>query len=283
MPIERLRYVGLSHVEADECGCLESAARRWRRGRAAVQPDRRRWCRSTTWPSGRPARWPTASSLALGRHTLQWFDTPHVPHGWDCGLLMDADHRHLLLRRPVHPAGPRRAGPDRGRHPRPERGLPPADGLLRACAAHGAQRCASGTAGSAHPGLHARQRLARRWRRAAAPLGRIAVRRPLTGARQQGVGVMRPCLAATRTHLTTSQISRRKAAIDPSGVVGCPRQAFCSYESPVRSSATPVAVAPPSVNERDSMATRRSLFQTTAAASPSAGGLRFCQVEGSPT
>src|SRR5215510_3320102 len=27
--------------------------------------------------------------LALGRHVLQWFDTPHVPHGWDCGLMMD--------------------------------------------------------------------------------------------------------------------------------------------------------------------------------------------------
>ena len=23
--------------------------------------------------------------LALGRHTMRWFDTPHVPHGWDCG------------------------------------------------------------------------------------------------------------------------------------------------------------------------------------------------------
>ena len=21
---------------------------------------------------------------------LQWFDTPHVPHGWDCGLLMES-------------------------------------------------------------------------------------------------------------------------------------------------------------------------------------------------
>ena len=27
--------------------------------------------------------------LVLGRHTVQWLDTPHVPHGWDCGLLMD--------------------------------------------------------------------------------------------------------------------------------------------------------------------------------------------------
>jgi hypothetical protein len=27
--------------------------------------------------------------LALGRYTLQWFDTPQVPHGWDCGLMME--------------------------------------------------------------------------------------------------------------------------------------------------------------------------------------------------
>ena len=27
--------------------------------------------------------------LALGKHTITWFDTPHVPHGWDCGLPMD--------------------------------------------------------------------------------------------------------------------------------------------------------------------------------------------------
>ena len=23
---------------------------------------------------------------------MQWLDTPHVPHGWDCGLLMDVSH-----------------------------------------------------------------------------------------------------------------------------------------------------------------------------------------------
>ena len=32
----------------------------------------------------------------LGRHTLQWFDTPHVPHGWDCGLLMETSTGTLL-------------------------------------------------------------------------------------------------------------------------------------------------------------------------------------------
>ena len=27
--------------------------------------------------------------LALGKHTLKWFDTPHMPHSWECGLAMD--------------------------------------------------------------------------------------------------------------------------------------------------------------------------------------------------
>jgi glyoxylase-like metal-dependent hydrolase (beta-lactamase superfamily II) len=27
--------------------------------------------------------------LQLGRHTMRWFDTPHMPHSWECGLMMD--------------------------------------------------------------------------------------------------------------------------------------------------------------------------------------------------
>ncbi len=42
---------------------------------------------------------------------------------------------HPALRRPLHPGRFGRRGAHRGRHPRPERGLPPDDGLLRACAA----------------------------------------------------------------------------------------------------------------------------------------------------
>ena len=62
MPVERLRYVGLSHFEADECGALNelARARRPRPCRCAARSPR--WCRSTTSPTGRRARWPTASS-----------------------------------------------------------------------------------------------------------------------------------------------------------------------------------------------------------------------------
>ena len=34
--------------------------------------------------------------LSLGRHAVQWFDTPHVPHGWDCGVLFDGSTGTLL-------------------------------------------------------------------------------------------------------------------------------------------------------------------------------------------
>src|SRR5262245_50462641 len=34
--------------------------------------------------------------LALGRRTVQWFDAPHVPHGWECGFLAETTTRTLM-------------------------------------------------------------------------------------------------------------------------------------------------------------------------------------------
>ena len=89
MPIQRLRYVGLSHVEADECGSLNRLL--------ALAPAAVPLCSqvaamvSINDLAERPARaLGDGEQLVLGRHTLQWFDTPHVPHGWECGLLMDS-------------------------------------------------------------------------------------------------------------------------------------------------------------------------------------------------
>jgi flavorubredoxin len=89
MPIQRLRYVGLSHVEADECGSLNRLL--------ALAPAAVPLCSqvaamvSINDLAERPAcALGDGLQLVLGRHTLQWFDTPHVPHGWECGLLMDS-------------------------------------------------------------------------------------------------------------------------------------------------------------------------------------------------
>src|SRR5439155_19900332 len=35
-------------------------------------------------------------SVALGRHTVRWFATPHLPHAWECGHLMEETTRTLF-------------------------------------------------------------------------------------------------------------------------------------------------------------------------------------------
>ena len=92
MPVERLRHVAFSHTEADECGSLNE----W----LAVAPRAAPLCSSIAAMvsigdiADRPPRaLADGDKLVLGRHTVQWFDTPHVPHGWDCGLLMETTTR----------------------------------------------------------------------------------------------------------------------------------------------------------------------------------------------
>ena len=92
MPVERLRYVGLSHFEADECGALNEFL--------AVAPQAVPLCGqvaalvSVNDYADRAARaMADGEELDLGRHRMRWFDTPHMPHGWECGLMMDMSTR----------------------------------------------------------------------------------------------------------------------------------------------------------------------------------------------
>jgi flavorubredoxin len=95
IPVERLRYIGLSHVEADECGSLNE----W----LAAAPQASPLCGmvaamvSIDDLADRPAR-PMAAGerLTLGDHVVRWFDTPHLPHAWECGFLMEETTRTLL-------------------------------------------------------------------------------------------------------------------------------------------------------------------------------------------
>jgi len=34
--------------------------------------------------------------LSLGRHTVRWLYTPHMPHGWECGFLYEVTTRTLF-------------------------------------------------------------------------------------------------------------------------------------------------------------------------------------------
>jgi len=86
LPVESLRYIAFSHVEADECGALNNFL--------TVAPRAVPVCSqiaalvSVNDMADRPAH-PLADgeSLTLGRHVVEWYDTPHLPHSWECGLL----------------------------------------------------------------------------------------------------------------------------------------------------------------------------------------------------
>jgi flavorubredoxin len=95
LPIEKIRYIAFSHVEADECGALNDFL--------AAAPHAVPVCGqvaamvSVNDLADRPARaLADGEVLGTGSHALRWLDAPHVPHGWECGVMMETQTRTLL-------------------------------------------------------------------------------------------------------------------------------------------------------------------------------------------
>lgn len=94
LPVSGLRHLAFSHFESDECGAVNlflrvapQAAPTCSRVNARVNGD--------AWD--RPARGlADGEVLALGHHRVRWLDTPHLPHGWECGYLMEERTGTLL-------------------------------------------------------------------------------------------------------------------------------------------------------------------------------------------
>jgi flavorubredoxin len=90
-----VRWVGYSHLEADECGALNQ----W----LAIAPRAEPVCSSMGAQvflmdsADRPARGLAhGERLQLGARTVRWLDAPHVPHGHDCGYLFEETGRTLF-------------------------------------------------------------------------------------------------------------------------------------------------------------------------------------------
>lgn len=95
LDVARLRYVAYSHFEADECGALNE----WLAAAPQAVPVCGRIAAMTSANdvADRPAlALADGQELPLGRHVMRWFDTPHMPHGWDCGLMMESATRTFL-------------------------------------------------------------------------------------------------------------------------------------------------------------------------------------------
>ena len=95
LPVEQLRYIGFSHVEGDECGSLNE----W----LAVSPDATPLCSVVAGMTSvedmadrSPRTLANDEVLSLGSHSVRWHDTPHLPHGWECGLMTEETTQTLF-------------------------------------------------------------------------------------------------------------------------------------------------------------------------------------------
>jgi len=95
IPAQKLRWIGGSHFEGDEFGALNELL--------TAAPE------ATSFGSEigaltslndfgvRPARGlQDGEEFSIGSRRMKWFYTPHVPHGWDCGILFDLSTGTLL-------------------------------------------------------------------------------------------------------------------------------------------------------------------------------------------
>jgi flavorubredoxin len=92
---ERLRWIGFSHFESDECGALNE----W----LGIAPQAQAVCSfvgamvNVNDFADRPARaLGDGEIVEIGSHRLRFLATPHVPHCWDAGLFFEESDRTLL-------------------------------------------------------------------------------------------------------------------------------------------------------------------------------------------
>lgn len=88
LPVERLRWLAFSHLEADECGAMNQ----W----LAAAPEARIAHGATACmvsledlADRAPHTLADGDALDLGGKRVRFLETPHVPHGWDAGLLYE--------------------------------------------------------------------------------------------------------------------------------------------------------------------------------------------------
>ncbi len=96
IPPERLRWITYGHYEADECGAVNE----W----LAVAPHAEAahgttGCLVSLNDAADRAPRVLADGEAIGLgggRRLRWLDTPHIPHGWDAGVLYEEASGTLL-------------------------------------------------------------------------------------------------------------------------------------------------------------------------------------------
>ena len=90
-----LRHIAWSHFESDECGALNE----WLQIAPEAQPVCTLVGKLVTVDdfSLRPARGMTSADvLSTGKYRYRFYPSPHIPHGWDAGVLFEETRKTLF-------------------------------------------------------------------------------------------------------------------------------------------------------------------------------------------
>jgi flavorubredoxin len=101
-----IRWISWSHFEVDECGALND----W----LAIAPRAQAACSQVgvlvnleDFAARRPRGLTRDEVIDTGRHRFRFIPTPHLPHGWDAGVLFEENSRLLLCSDLFHQVGDR--------------------------------------------------------------------------------------------------------------------------------------------------------------------------------
>lgn len=99
-----LRWISFSHFESDECGALNEWLRIAPKSQAACS-----FVGATVNINDfaiRPARPITRDDVInTGKYSFRYYHTPHLPHGWDAGVLFEEKNKVLLCSDLFHQIG----------------------------------------------------------------------------------------------------------------------------------------------------------------------------------
>ncbi len=100
----KIRWIGFSHFEVDECGALNE----W----LQIAPSAKAVCSelgalvNMSDYAIRPALAMKSNEiLQTGKRTFRFIRTPHLPHGWDAGVLFEESDKTLLCSDLLHQNG----------------------------------------------------------------------------------------------------------------------------------------------------------------------------------
>ena len=101
-----IRWISWSHFEVDECGALND----W----LAIAPRAQAACSQVgvlvnlqDFAARAPRGLSRDEVIDTGRHRFRFIPTPHLPHGWDAGVLFEENSRLLLCSDLFHQVGDR--------------------------------------------------------------------------------------------------------------------------------------------------------------------------------